>query len=242
MDWEGGKYSGNYKKINDKYKARITHNRKTYSKTFNSENNAEHWLIEKSKEFGILKNRYRVSEDQTYLEVELTQGKILLCDIEDIPYVQNYKWFSKKDKDNYYCCGSLNNTKYNFHRLIKPWGKENEWKQVDHINRNGLDNRRKNLRDGSGKINANNCRLREDNTSNKTGVHYSNYDKCWVVQWNENDKRRKKSFRVCDNTGEKKKMNHHKTSRTFEEAKKLAEEFRIKKDKELNLLNGYNVN
>jgi hypothetical protein len=66
-----------------------------------------------------------------------------------------------------------------------------------------------------------------NNESGKTGVHYSNYDKCWVVQWHENGKRKKKTFRVCDNSGGNGKNNNHKLSRTFEEAKKLAEEFRM---------------
>lgn len=52
-------------------------------------------------------------------------------------------------------------------------------------------------------------------------------------------KGKKKSFRVCDNSGERKKGNNHKLTRTYEEAKKLAKEFRMKKDSELHISNGY---
>lgn len=51
--------------------------------------------------------------------------------------------------------------------------------------------------------------------------------------------RRCKSFRVCDNSGERKKGNNHKLTRTCEEAKQLAEEFRKQKDVELEIRNGY---
>jgi hypothetical protein len=67
---------------------------------------------------------------------------------------------------------------------------------------------------------------------NKTGIRYSNYDKSWIFQWSENGKRKSKKFRVCDNSGEEKnKNNQHKITRTYEEAKILAEEFRDKFNK-----------
>ena len=45
---------------------------------------------------------------------------------------------------------------------------------MDHKNRNGLDNRKKNLRDGSGGVNENNQTLHNDNTSGINGVSFSN--------------------------------------------------------------------
>ena len=59
---------------------------------------------------------------------------------------------------------------------------------VDHFsenkkeNRNGLDNRSKHLRDGSGGVNEENCRRRKDNKSGVTGVCYDNASKAWRVQ------------------------------------------------------------
>jgi hypothetical protein len=243
MNWIGGKHIGNHKfKLKyGKYQSRIMNDNKAYSKSFEKESDAIAWLKDKSEEFGMTKNKYRISQDKTYLEVQLTQGKILLCDIEDLEIVNSVYLSVKVGKHTSYCRASIKNCKSAFHRLIKPWNEENEWEHVDHINRNGLDNRRANLRDGSGTINANNQSLRSDNVSNKTGVHYSNYDRCWIVQWPENGKRKTKSFRVCDNSGTKKEGNNHTLTRTFEEAKELAIKFRKEKDEELDLRNGYSA-
>ena len=100
-----------------------------------------------------------------------------------------------------------------------------EYKQVDHINRNCLDNRRKNLRPVSSSENNLNQTKRKDNRSGKTGIHYSNYDKCWVVQWPEDGKRKKKSF--------------SESKYGYEGAKLMAINYRQQMDNKNNLLNGY---
>ena len=67
---------------------------------------------------------------------------------------------------------------------------------VDHRNGNGLDNRKKNLRDGSGGVNNNNQAQRDDNTSGITGVCFDKRDKTWYARWSENGKRRSISFSI----------------------------------------------
>ena len=238
-DWEGGKYAGNYKKMKSgKFCSRLMYNRNSYCKTFETENEAKKWLMDKSEEFGIVKNKFR--KTKTHIEVKLQDNRVFLCNIEDYKYIDSYVWSSKKDRYTYYVYGTISaNKSTQFHRHIKPWGDGPEWKTVDHINGNGLDNRRSNLRDGSGNINNLNQTIRSDNISGIAGVHWSNYDNSWVVQWIENGKRRRKGFRVCDNSKEnRKKNNYHKVSRTYEEAKHEAIKFRLKKDKELGYTNG----
>jgi hypothetical protein len=234
--WSRGKHSGNYRvHKNGKYKARIMNNNIAYCKITETEEEAKEWLNEVSEEFGTIRNKYRITPER-HLEVQLTHNQIMLCDLEDLPIVENIVWHCRIDKNNKY---SNNSTLGKFHRVIKPWRDDPEWAEVDHINGNGLDNRRSNLRDGSGTINANNHKLRSDNASGKTGTHYSEYHRCWRVQWFENGKRKSKSFRVCDNSGEKIKGNNHMLSRTYEEAKQLAEDFRKEIDIKFNINNGY---
>jgi hypothetical protein len=80
------------------------------------------------------------------MEVKLTQGKVALIDDEDWELVSKYSWYAYKNKHGntfYAATTNSKNFKIRMHRLIMntPSGK-----QVDHINGNGLDNRRVNLR------------------------------------------------------------------------------------------------
>lgn len=54
--------------------------------------------------------------------------------------------------------------------------------EVDHINRDKLDNRRENLRVVSRTINTNNAKLRKDNTSSFRGVSWDKNAKKWAAQ------------------------------------------------------------
>ena len=250
MEFANGKYSGNYKTNNltygKTYTARIMHNRKAFKKTFETEEEAIVWLTERSTEFGVIKNAYRTIKIDCveYLEVKLQDDLTFICDIIHKSMVEKYVWHAKVDSHRYtyYVYGTVTgNKKVIFHRIIEPWGTGNVWDQVDHINRKGYDNRLCNLRDGSGNINSLNQKKRKDNVSSKTGVHFSKYNNAWKVQWPENGKRKTKSFGVCDNSGEKNKMNFHKLNRTYDEAKDLAIEFRKEIDKRLELVNGEKV-
>jgi len=78
-----------------------------------------------------------------------------------------------------------------FHRLVLP-GVD----IVDHKNRNGLDNRKKNLRDGSGVINNNNKALHNTNTSGVNGVSFDKTKKRWNATWYENGKQQKANFYI----------------------------------------------
>ena len=67
---------------------------------------------------------------------------------------------------------------------------------MDHINGNGLDNRKKNLRDGSGGVNENNQVLRNTNTSGANGVSFDETKKRWRARWVDNGTRKSESFSI----------------------------------------------
>lgn len=82
------------------------------------------------------------------MEIPLTQGKTLLIDDEDWPLVRDYSWHAARDKNTYYAMASVRygpNLKitHRIHRLILA---ARPGEIVDHINGNGIDNRRSNLR------------------------------------------------------------------------------------------------
>lgn len=80
-------------------------------------------------------------------EIPLTQGKVAIIDDADYEAVSKYIWYAdirtKKRAENCYARTGRNSHTIMMHRLITgaPKGMD-----VDHINRNGLDNRRSNLR------------------------------------------------------------------------------------------------
>ncbi len=125
---------------------------------------------------GLLKNQWRwcfTLEGEAFHEVRIVdrQGREfhMLCDPEDLPLVRAHTWSANMNRNTYYGKSCLRKADgawawIQIHTLLCP-----EWSKVDHINRNGLDNRRVNLRDGSGVVNARNCRMSKNNTSEVTG-------------------------------------------------------------------------
>jgi hypothetical protein len=109
--------------------------------------------------------------------VELTQAKRALIDQSDIPLVAPYRWHAKKSsKGVFYAYRNRKNDRGQFqgwpmHRDIAGFDGFSTPTQVDHINRDGLDNRRSNLRVANGTIQKLNQSLRKDNTSGGNGVH-----------------------------------------------------------------------
>jgi hypothetical protein len=84
-------------------------------------------------------------------EIQLTQGKVALVDDEDFEYLNQWKWYANKIGNTFYALRSIH-----FYKDGKRTGKailmhreilnpENGL-DIDHINRNGLDNRRCNIR------------------------------------------------------------------------------------------------
>jgi len=93
-------------------------------------------------------------------EIEMANtGLIALVDDEDYPLVSRHRWISNELKHTHYGITIINNHNIQLHRFILGSTKWNAHKPViDHINHNGLDNRKENLRWASYSENAQNRR------------------------------------------------------------------------------------
>lgn len=109
-----------------------------------------------------------------------------LIDIEDIDLVKDIKWHkSNLQRSTYYCIS--NNSKWRrIHRLILGITDENTL--VDHINHNGLDNRKSNLRICTNQQNICNCNIPKNNKSGCKGVYWAKDKQKWTVQVTINNK------------------------------------------------------
>ncbi len=100
--------------------------------------------------------------------IPLTQGKFALIDKKDFKLISKYKWHYRKSGKTHGKNGYAQNRKFFMHNLImRPLNGF----VVDHINRNGLDNRRGNLRLGT--ISQNYANFPKKNGRSKyRGVHF----------------------------------------------------------------------
>ena len=116
-------------------------------------------------------NEIRICEDHAEIDTYDSLGNVVdtyLIDIEDVILLGNHKWRSiikkRQDKELHYL--GTKHTVY-FHRLITG----NPDIEVDHINRNTLDNRKANLRIVSNSVNRINQGLPLNNTLGIKGVY-----------------------------------------------------------------------
>ena len=112
-------------------------------------------------------------------------GKALI-DLEDIDKVKDIKWHKSDLQRNTYYCISNDKKWRRLHRLIL--GVEDSNVFIDHINHNGLDNRKENLRICTNQQNMCNCVIPKNNTSGCKGVQWSKDKNKWTVQVSVNNK------------------------------------------------------
>jgi len=117
-------------------------------------------------------------------EIQLTQGKVALVDDQDYEYLNRWKWCAHKNRKTFYADRSVvENGKRTTVAMHQVLARLMEFKHTaDHINRNGLDNRRDNLRDATSKQNQENCSVREDNTSGHIGVCWHKLGSKWEAR------------------------------------------------------------
>lgn len=101
-----------------------------------------------------------------------------MIDIECIPLVRGVKWYQRPD--GYVAANNYRGNGYTYlHAVIL--GKPSEKKYVDHKDGNRLNNRRHNLRLATSAQNGMNKCIRSNNTSGRTGVHWSKGKEKWCA-------------------------------------------------------------
>lgn len=118
-----------------------------------------------------------------YKLIPLTQGKCAIVDTEDYEWLIQWKWCTQKSRGCFY---AVRNDWYDkkshtikMHRSIL---KAPINQQIDHINHNGLDNRKSNLRIVSFSVNAQNSCLHKNTKSKYRGVYHQSDCKSWAAR------------------------------------------------------------
>lgn len=104
--------------------------------------------------------------------ISLTRGQVALVDDEDFERLNFWNWYCKENGNTRYAVSDkmVNRVRAHrlMHRVILNPPKE---LYIDHINHNGLDNRKENLRIVTKSMNAANMRVKSNNTTGHPGVY-----------------------------------------------------------------------
>jgi hypothetical protein len=103
--------------------------------------------------------------------IPLTQGKFAIVDAADYEWLSQYKWCTVRNGNRTYAFRMENGKRFLMHREIM---KTPKGKVVDHMDNNGIDNRRGNMR---------NCSPRQNSWSRREGhassSQYRGVYRCW---------------------------------------------------------------
>ncbi len=129
-----------------------------------------------------------------FRRIRLTQGKYAIVDPDDYARLSGYRWYAAKGGHSFYAMRGQWSGKLKkrltimMHRVILNVP---EGMVIDHINHNGLDNRKANLRLATPADNARNARYPKINTSSRyRGVWYNKQTKKWRATILVNRKRK----------------------------------------------------
>jgi hypothetical protein len=121
-----------------------------------------------------------------FRRIPLTQGKYAIVDPEDYEFLVHYKWYAAKQGYTYYAIRKHAGKHISMHRQIinAPKGLV-----CDHIDHNGLNNTKQNLRNCTQSQNACNQRKRRNKSSTYKGTHWHRRDKKWHARIKANGHR-----------------------------------------------------
>ncbi len=119
-------------------------------------------------------------------EIQLTQNQVALVDESDFEYLNQWRWCAQKRRNTFYAVRHTprvngKSSLIKMHALLVGKG-------CDHIDMNGLNNTRANLRLATRAQNAYNRVAQANNTSGLKGISWHKRDKKWRAQITVNGK------------------------------------------------------
>lgn len=115
-------------------------------------------------------------------KIALTQGKFTKVDDSDYIFLKKWKWCAHKSGNTYYAVRSLvvkgNKKTIIMHRIVMDASK---YFEVDHIDGDGLNNQKENLRVCTHSENLKNRKIGKNNKSGLKGVSWYSRVEKWVA-------------------------------------------------------------
>lgn len=115
-------------------------------------------------------------------EIKLTQGKVAIVDDEDFDRLNKFKWYTIKRQNIYYAERAIwvagKSKKHIMHQMILE---PRPGYETDHIDGNGLNNQKENLRYATHQQNISNQRKHSRTSSRFKGVCWHKKAKKWMA-------------------------------------------------------------
>jgi hypothetical protein len=135
------------------------------------------------------RNKFKhLPDGTTVIFLEQRDGASFNCyiDTEDFPLVAAYRWCAAQGWTSFYAYTNSQGTTRAMHQLLMP---SSDGRTPDHVDRDGLNNRRSNLRLATKSQQAWNWGLLANNTSGVAGVHLHKKSRKWMARIAFNHKR-----------------------------------------------------
>jgi len=118
--------------------------------------------------------------------IQLTQGKVALVSDHRFEYLNQWKWYARRDRNNWYAVREEDGDKIRMHRLIM--GVTDPTILVDHQDGDGLNNQDDNLRKCTNTQNLYNRRINKNSTTGYKGVTWGKKERKYLARIKVNQK------------------------------------------------------
>lgn len=125
-----------------------------------------------------------MATDSNTREIPLTQGKVALVDADDYERLAQFNWYAVKHRHGFKAARSawLGDRKRKMVLMHRAVMDASDDQQIDHIDRDPLNNRRTNLRVATRAENARNTNSRRGSTSTYLGVSWETRRAKWIAR------------------------------------------------------------